>query len=326
MKMYYNIHDIVKIHCNVEYFPKFFQAEEFKNPDILIKQHNFKFDKDKHKKLGLKFYGGNNNLYLEYLVYGMPIQKLLLKNIFGKKSEIHFSSITRKLFGIESLFSLLLEIKLLQKGYTLIHAGGFSKDGKGYLIPSWSEMGKSSTIFALAHKFKMMSDDLIILSKKGKLYSYPMKCGIFFHSRNIPPNISLKNKIEMSVRFLMAKLPPLYLYIDPSIRIDLSNLSDLEPSAKLEKTYFLDWGNGVEEMDKETCINKIITTSVLTLLWTFGTREIFSAYCYLNDIPSDFIERKMRSVLEKGLNDNIFLVKSKKKDFYKFIERNLMGE
>jgi len=321
--VHYNIHDIIRVFSNINNLPDYFKSEPL-NVDLTIKEKNFVFKKNKAKRLGLKFYGGNDELYLEYFFYGIPIQKLLIKDLPGK-TKFYFTSRTNKLFGVSEIATLLLEIKLLQNGCTLIHSGAISKSKKGYLFSAWSEMGKSSTVFALSKKseFKVLGDDKVILSKDGTIYSYPEKAGIFFHSKNVENlKLSFSDKIGLVFRFIIAKLPPFYLYVDPNLRIDLSDIVEVDDKAKLKEAYFLEWGDGTDKLDKNVAINKIIASTFQSIFAQYFARETFFAYCYLNDFDPNFIEKGMRKILEKTLDKGV-IIRSRKKDFYKYLEKTI---
>ncbi|MBI2084140.1 MAG: hypothetical protein HYT70_00800 [Candidatus Aenigmarchaeota archaeon] len=317
--MYYNIHDILGIESNIKILPEFFEGKP-KNVDIVIRQGDFEFDTSKYGKLGLKFFGGNDRLYLEYPFYGKPIQKLLIKDLLGKKTEFLFTKFTHSMFGVDAIIDFIIQAKLLEKGYTFIHSGGLTKGNKAFIIAAWSEMGKSSTIFGLARQnFGVLGDDTVILGKNGKVYSFPEKAGIYFHSKNVH-NVRLSpfNKMKLFFKYMISKMPPLYLYIDPNLRVDLSKLLPIEKGGKLEKVYFLEWGEGRGKIDKESAINKTISSTIHSLFSNFFAKETFLAYSYLNGLDTQFVEKGMEDVLSSALN-KCEILRSTKKDFYKYL-------
>lgn len=321
---YYNLHDLLRIDSNVEEFPEIFKSKPFSNADITIREGNFSTNTSKFKKLGLKFFGGDDNLFLEYPFYGRSVQKLLISNLMNGSTRFNFSKFTGKFWGVRGLVYLIMEIKLLQKGCTFIHSGGITKNGKAYLISAWSEMGKSSTVFGLARSgYGVLGDDTLILSRDGTIYSYPQVAGIYFHSKNLENlKLSPSQKVNLFIKYMVSKLPPLHLYINPNLYVDLSSILKVEKSAKLERCYFLEMGKGEEKLDKKTAVNKMISTTVQALFGQFFTREVFYAYCYLNDLDPEFIEYNMRKVLDKTLKD-CRIIKSEDKTFYKHIIENV---
>ncbi len=317
--MYYNIHDIIGIESNIKILPDYFEGKP-KHVDIVIKQGNFDFDTSKYGKLGLKFFGGDGNLFLEYPFYGRPIQKLLIKDLLGKRTEFHFTKFTHSMFGVDAMIDFIIQVKLLQKGYTFVHSGGLTKGDKAFIIAAWSEMGKSSTIFGLAKQnFGVLGDDTVIVGKNGRVFSFPEKAGIYFHSKNVH-NVRLSplNRMKLLFKYVISKMPPLYLYVDPNLRVDLSKLLPIDKGGDLEKVYFLEWGEGRQKIDKKSAIIKTISSTIHSLFSNFFAKETFLAYSYLNNIDPQFIENGMEDVLEKAFN-KCEILKSTKKDFYKYL-------
>ncbi len=318
--VFYNLHNLMKIESNVEEFPAMFKSSPDGKPDLVINEGKFNVDTKDLKQLGLKFFGGDDRLFLEYPFYGKSIQKLYISNLMKGQTQFNFSKFTGKFWGVRGLVYLIMQIKLLQQGCTFIHSGGITKDNKAYLVSAWSEMGKSSTVFGLAKSgYGVLGDDTLILSKDGTVYSFPQVAGIYFHSKNLQ-NLKLtpSQKMSLFVKYMVSKMPPLHLYINPNLYVDLSSILKIENSAKLERTYFLEFGKGEEKLDKKTAINKMISTTVQALFGQFFTREVFYAYCYLNDLDPEFIEVKMREILEKTMTENK-IIRSDDKSFYKYI-------
>jgi len=320
---YYNFHGIFKIACSgdVDYFSKYFKVDKIdkKDLDIIIQMGDFDFDKTGCKRLG-KYWGKDKILYLEYKIHGVYKQKILISDLFGQ-ARLRFVRRTHKIFSVAHFMELMMTIKLLQKGYTFVHSAAVAKGNKSYLITAWSEMGKSSTIFGLSkiHEFGLMGDDSVILSKDGIIYSYPLPAGVFFHSENVKNlKFSPAQKIKLMIKYLVAKLPPLYLYINPNLQIELSNIGRIVDKAKLEKTYFLAWGSGRKELSKDVAIKKIFSSTLHGHNQYFA-KNAFFAYCYFNNFDPNFIEMNMKKVLQSGLGECI-LLRSKKKEFHKLIE------
>ena len=111
---YYNIHNILKVASNADILPDYFKTSKMSKPDIVIKKGDFSFNKGKYKKAGLKFYGGKDTIYLEYMFYGRPIQKLLISGLKKGQTKFYYTEATDKYFGIQNILNIILEIKLLQ--------------------------------------------------------------------------------------------------------------------------------------------------------------------------------------------------------------------
>ncbi len=321
---YYNLHNLLKIESNVDGFPEIFKVDTLPKVDMLIKEGNFEVEKEKLKKLGLKFFGGDDSLYLEYPFYGRTIQRLWIKNMMHNPTEFYFSKFTGRFWGVDSIAQLVMEAKLLEQGCTFIHSGAITARNNAYLISAWSEMGKSSTVFGLAKSgYGVLGDDSVIMSEDGTVYSYPEKAGIYFHSKNVKNlNLSFNKKFLLGFKYVVSKLPPLHLYIDPNLRIDLSKILKVEKQGELKKCYFLELGEGEKKLSKKDAVNKMISTTVQALFGQFFTREVLYAYCYLNDVNPTFLEDGMKKILNKVLKD-CRIIRSNDKTFYKYIMENV---
>lgn len=317
MMHYYDIHGIVKVvsdyECNI---PTNFKVKSLNDWEILIRRDKFKIEKNL-KKLGLKFFGDKGKLYLTFSTFKLP-GRLLIKDL-ENKTTILFSR-SMRFFAINSLLTLILQYKLLQKGCTFLHAGGFCKNGKATIVCGWSEMGKSSTILKLSEKYEILGDDVIIISKDGYVYPYPLKIGVFSHTK-LPKNFKLNvfHSIRFKLKKIVASIPPFFLYIDPNIRIDLSNFARIGKKCKIDRIVLLEHGNKeMKKLDKEKSINKIVSLTYHSLFSHYFARDIFNAYCYFNSLDPFILEKGMASVL-KSINKEFFVIRSKEKDFWKFL-------
>lgn len=317
---YYDIHGVVRIACNINRFPKHFEVGRIdeKDLDIIIEMGDFDFDKTGSERVE-GCWVKNKNLYIEYEARGTGKQKILISDLFGRPV-LRFTKLTHKNVDVGQFSHLMASIKLLQKGCMFVHSAGVAKDDKGYLITGWSEMGKSSTVFGLSknREFGLMGDDTVILSKNGFIYSYPMVAGVFFHSKNVKNlKLSYSQKIKLMIKYLVAKLPPLYLYINPNLLVELSDIGRVVDKVRLEKTYFLSRGSGNEKLDRGVAIKKIISSTMHGHNRYFA-RDAFLLYCYLNNCDPNFIEKNVKKVLETAIGECI-LLRSDKKDFHKLI-------
>lgn len=312
----------MRVSSNLEgYIPECFECEPLKTVDLEIIEGDFKFDKNAHKKIDFKFYSGVNKVYFESLFYGKPVYRVLIADLKGK-TKFYFNKSTRRIFGVYEIIRMLLEIKLLQKGYTLVHAGGVSKNGRGYLLLGWSGVGKSSTIFGMSEEkdFEVLGDDRIILSKKRKMYSYPEKAGIFYRSTNLRNlNIPLSRRFELMLRYIISRVPPFNRYVAVKMTVDLSNIVKVGDVASLNKVYLLEHGQGMEKLNKKTALDRIIASTLQSFFDHYLSNKIFYAYCYANGFDPGYIEKNMRKILEKSIT-SCTIIRSENKDFKKYLK------
>ena len=111
-------------------------------------------------------------------------------------------------------FNLIIWLQLLKKGLTFVHAAGLERNGKAMLFPAWGGVGKTSlTITALSHgsksNWKLLSDDMPILSKEGVVYCYPMPFMVYFYHIPLFREYFAKHFKEKMKLTLTEKIKPL---------------------------------------------------------------------------------------------------------------------
>jgi len=320
MMYYYDVHKAVKIATNVEgFFPKYFETHTLNDVDLEIIQGNFEFDKGAHKKIGL-FYGDDKTLYFESTFYGKTVYKVMIKDLNGK-TKLYFTKTTNRIFNMQKLAFTIFQIKLLQRGYTLLHAGAMSKNKKGSILVGWPGVGKSSTIFGLVENesFKLLGDDSVILSKEGEVYSYPQRVGIYLKSKHFKNlNLSPKEAGELLFRYYTSKLPPFNRYIGAKILVDISDIAEFDTKVKIDEFYFLEIGSGKSSIKKSDAINKMIASTLQSLFDHYLSNKMFYSYCYITGFDSGYIEKNMRKILSNAVKRNPVVLKSDKKDFHKY--------
>jgi len=320
MMHYYDVHKAVKVATNVEgFFPKYFETHTLDNVDLEIIQGDFDFDKSAHKKIGL-FYGDDKTLYFESTFYGKPVYRVMIKDLEGK-TKLYFTRTTNKIFNVQKLAFIIFQIKLLQKGYTLLHAGGVAKNNKGSVLIGWPGVGKSSTIFGLSNKndFDALGDDAIILSNSGKMYSYPQSVGVFYRSENRENlKLSIFKRAELFLRYVVSKVPPFNRYIGVKLMVDITNLVKVSDSANISGFYFLEHGEGKSTIKKSLAVNKMISSTLQSFFDHYLSNKMFYSYCYITGFDSGYVEKNMRKLLSKAVKKNPVMLKSAKKDFHKY--------
>lgn len=124
-------------------------------------------------------YHGSGDFYYEGPVkLGIFKSKFLLRGLEGK-TEFRLLSPRYRIFGefrreIKRLIFEILELKLLQKGHTMIHAACVEKSGKGVVLIGLPNTGKTFTTIKLVrdYGFNFMSDDMAILGPDTMVYCF----------------------------------------------------------------------------------------------------------------------------------------------------------
>jgi len=178
-----NLHNILKIKTNTNLFPIHYKTKENIESDLEVFDEEFNFkkaSKGNELSFSLFFWKAKNGIYLEHKLKNILMSRWLITN--SKKVKLYFdlkrnvisslvSKLTKKTWSADGLRYLLMEMALLKKECTLLHCGAFEKNGNAYITPTWSNVGKSTTMYLLQKKgYNIIADDLVILSKDGKIY------------------------------------------------------------------------------------------------------------------------------------------------------------
>ena len=88
-----------------------------------------------------------------------------------------------------NLVEPLLRLLLVPKGYALLHLAVLEKDGKAIMISAPPDTGKTSLILKCLKSnvdndlgMTLLSDDMVIASEKGELFSFPKPFTISSHT------------------------------------------------------------------------------------------------------------------------------------------------
>ncbi len=169
--MRYNIHDIIKI-------------ESF--TDIL----ELKYFKEANEN------GGNNScvdMSIGNDVSNPTYQDLLCSLSIepGRSTYLGVSKLLDKSKHVlyVNLVEPLLRLLLVPKGYALLHLAVLEKDGKAIMISAPPDTGKTSLILKCLKNnvdhdlgLSLLSDDMVIVSEKGELFSFPKPFTISSHT------------------------------------------------------------------------------------------------------------------------------------------------
>lgn len=109
---------------------------------------------------------------------------------------------------------ILLQVMLLKAGYSFIHAAAVCKDEKAILLPSWGGVGKTASVSRLIkNDYKLLGDDLNIVSSEGKIIGFPKDFVLYFYHKDLFPEIFKDNKILCG-----NKLNNFYTAIIPTVK------------------------------------------------------------------------------------------------------------
>jgi len=323
MKKEYNIHNIVKVlldasgpiaksvDLHLSYFRCNFKENE--SPDIIFSDNIAKLSSSSY------FIGSKQHLYDGKTIL---LRDSNLSIQINKKGQIIVFSPR----GINP--SPFIHLQLLKKGFTFIHAAAVNYNSQGIIFPAWGGTGKTSlsAVILDKKKTKFLGDDFVIISKTGKIYSFPQPFSLYYyhaslfsdtfkHKKKIlvgPKGLELIKCLRHIAKPLLLKFPkaediakrfsPDYMAVPVEHVIAKNKISD---QVDLKKIIFLTKYSGnnisIEICNKEEIIKKIVGIlhyefeEALFLKWftvlsSFGIIDL--ADCFLN----------MKKILNSGLD------------------------
>jgi hypothetical protein len=306
----YNIADIFTVQTNFIYseLPSFYRVPELDSiPDLSINTGPFG-----HIKIKGNMYPFGNTL--------------LLQNI-DHKAELYLNSNRYKLFKQLSsnefyLIKAMIQIILLQKRHTLIHAAGLARRNQGILLSALSNTGKTYTALTLAkfHDFEFLSDDMTIVSEKGMASSYPIPLSI---NDDYVEHFNLKltpfERFSMNVKDnYIFKIPWFRLLFEPfDYAVSRLNLTIPKRPIPIKTIFLMERGeNSVERISKEVAFNKLWMNNRMNLMF-YEIRELV-AYSYVyNSLNLDELLSASKMILFSILEhvDEIIMIKRNDKRF-----------
>lgn len=269
----YNIHGILKIKTNFKWgkLPAYFKVDAVEKPELNIKEGKFDVEFDSLKPLGLRMFKGDDFLIHKPYLYGDL--KFKVENLEDDVTNVFFTTGYKRLYDfyggtvgphvLSQTLSAIIQIKLIQKGYTIVHSACISKDWKGALISAWGETGKTLTSSTLVQQdsFLFLSDDLTIIDGDRVAYSFPqvLEKRIFQPFEKIP----FLNRIRISKRTGVSK-------------IKVINKTKIGYLFFLEK----EEGDVVTEIDEDEAFKRLVLSTASTL--NLNANEAILAYSYLD--------------------------------------------
>jgi hypothetical protein len=182
---------------------------------------------------------------------------------------------------------MITHVKLLQKNHTFLVGACFEpNNNKAIIISSMGEMGKTSLVFKMMKEKgnKFLSDDMVIISDNGQVYSYPKP-----------------------IRIRQVSIPPMHIEKYASPRVLLGSKDQMKEQSKIGNIVLLERGSETElkQLSLDDALNKIILIN--RKLLPYHMERSLIAYSYMD--TSFSISKLMESetaIIRKFLNDATF--------------------
>lgn len=300
MIKYYSLHDLVTLRTNINLsIPSYFRVNRIKDPDIDFIQEEFYEDSDnKIRTRNFYYWIEGKELNIDY-EFPFINARAVIQDL-GGKPKIHVTKSFSKYSRVGIPIRPIIQLKLIQRGYTLIHAGCLNYNGESILVVAPRDTGKTSTILNLLNSINLMfmSDDLTIISDTQIAYSYPELIDVSPHTLTgdfIEPYNSNLGKFYIPT-LLLGRLFNIELTQKREIPSGL-----MGDKGKISKVFILTGGKeeAVKEIGIEESVRKIFisTTDLINPMKEY----LLNLYSYACDFP--ILDKVVRqySIIENAI-------------------------
>jgi len=214
-------------------------------------------------------YHGQEGFYYEGPIkLGILRSKFLLRGLEGR-TELRVLSPRYRLFGefrreVKKLIFEILELKLLQKGHTMLHAACVEKGGKGVVLVGLPNTGKTFTTIKLVrdHGFNFMSDDMAILGPGAVIYCFPTPMTIHpVHLRGLKLSLPWAIRFSVKNRWRLKSIRWLGRFVS-EFKLDYRYVlgdAHLTEKARATLIFFLEQGpRGLASLDTKSALSKLV--------------------------------------------------------------------
>jgi len=305
---YYSLHGIVRIKTNVEIpIPSYFRVRKIKIPDMEILREELNVSRPREAQRCRTFFYWKEGVTL-FIDYNAPFlnAKLVIDDLKGK-TKIKFTKALKRFARVEIPIKAILSLKLIQKGHALLHGGCLNHKGQSILLIAPRDIGKTSTILSLldGKDFKFMSDDLTIVSKNGKAYSYPERVNIYPYTLtgNLISPYGYKNPIKRK----LSKSHFLILLFWRFFNKEFSEGREIPQKfigdkGRIKKVFFLAGGKeDIERINREEAVKKILASTLDLINPTKVHLLNFYSYFFSFDIQN--LLAKEKEIVERAIKN-----------------------
>jgi len=330
---YYTIHNIVNIQTNIPLIYKgdIPPLEEVSRiiPNIKINiVDNIVDPKIEYTKID-KYIGSHQYEYLLFKdVYYKRRYELLLDKTIDNVVKIFATKATTKLShpkicgNLYDLIDDIIRIKLIESGYTHIHAGCVSKNNEAILLAGFAGVGKTKAVFDLLKSgYSYISDDKVLVDNKCNAYFSYVPSTIshedFSQYNKVPFSVRLKSSLLRNRPFLMKyfPLPKIDLLKDKSFKS--------ERKSKISTVCFLEEGDrNIEEVAFKDVVQKIHRMNQYSMGQITNNRFLWM-YSYFNkdfDLSTILLQDYIN--LRQSLsNSNCYVLSCRDRDWVSLVRK-----
>ena len=241
----YSIHDVVtfkivdkrsffsRIFDAIEVEYKNFESEELNNPDFTVYLGNISPSNQDCYILDDQYFIKKDYLFCKESSYKLAKWKL---EISGFESANMIICISSNLIGnmfLSPIIDFLIQFKLNERGYSLVHASCVSRNNHAYLFPALSGGGKTTVAMHFVENgFDFLGDNFVVLHD-GEALSFLSPLNIFTYNLTpiIKSNLGVGKMIILALKHLLYKMTLGYAKIFTKI-----NVRTVFPNAIVDKS------------------------------------------------------------------------------------------
>jgi len=327
---YFSIHNIINFqiidrggslnrifnNSNIHY-QNFKIEKEPENCDLVIQIGNFKPNLDQtHVMGGGKYYFRENYMYVPKEQYKNAKWKFEVQGLSGGTTvaKIDCNALGR-MFITGNVIDFLIHLKLMEKGYPIIHASAVSKNNSAFAFSSRGGGGKTTIALELASKgYNFLGDNYVIIHD-GDVLSFPTALNIFTY--NLAPiifkNMRFKERVAVGLTNLIYKgtmgYAKFFIKINPK-RV----CSNVPISTKLHTTFLLmprmDMPSdrlSIEEIGLDEFIKMILYNQILEFPFFGNYIKEYSYFFPQTNFSQHW--KKYKNTLRRNFNDDSIFYK-----------------
>lgn len=311
-------------------FYKHYQNFEVKevpqNVDLVIKLGNFNPQTEDKYVVGYgKYYIGSDSFYVKKESYkgaNWSFEVIGLDEITTTVN-INFNT-SGRIFMTGNVIDFLIQWKLLQKSYSLIHASGITKNDQAIIFSARGGGGKTSlAVEALSYDYNFLSDNYLML-KNDQIFGFPTSLSLFTYNLadTIVKKLKKTEKVSISLKNIVYKLTGGYAKF--FTKINPQRIGELSKYSSLDTVFII---RPVEHGKNKLVINKIErTTAVKKMLYNQMLEfpffnQYLEIYSYI--LPENNFSKHWDlylETLERNLSDNVSFYEVFTNGYYSFDE------
>lgn len=224
-----------------KHYENFVSSHDLEDCDLIIEIGKFKPNLDNSYNVGDgKYYFQEEYMYISKEQYKGAKWKFEINGLNSSQTTVKIDCNTLgRIFITGNVIDFLIHLKLLQKGYTIIHASAVANGENAFIFSGRGGGGKTTiALEMITQGLSLLGDNYLILNK-GEAIAFPTSLSIFNY--NLAPiiskSISSKEKIELKIKSALYKLSGGYAKF--FTKVNPKRISDLISSSKIKQVFLI---------------------------------------------------------------------------------------